>query len=221
MIIYAPASYHEASAVRPTLAEAGILTFEATSEILPMLYNKVITLTPNQKSVLASIVDEGISYFRKRETDDPVAGMVLREGISPTDLWGLKKHIELFLIDVYRTYNASLSKASKDLKWDMEFSSAVNFLQSNLSSQLTLEQIAIGCSMSVSKLKLLFRQKAGMGVIDYLNRLRIERAKQLIRDGQLNFTQIAEELGFSSLHYFSRFFKKSTGMSPSEYTKNK
>ncbi len=221
MIIYAPASYHEASLIKPVLAEAAILTFEAESEFLPTLYNKVITLTPNQKAAISSIVDEGITYFCGRDVSDPISGMVLREGVSPSELWGLKKHIELFLIDVYKTYSTSLTKSSKDIKWDEEFSEAVTFLQTNISSHLTLEEIAVSCSMSVSKLKLLFRQKAGMGAIDYLNALRIERAKQLMDDGKLNFTQISEELGFSSLHYFSRTFKKSTGMSPSEYTKNK
>ena len=47
--------------------------------------------------------------------------------------------------------------------------------------------------------------------------MKIETAKQLIRNEQMNFTQIAETLGYSSIHYFSRQFRKLTGMSPSEY----
>ena len=39
----------------------------------------------------------------------------------------------------------------------------------------------------------------------------------MIRSGQMNFTQISEYLGYSSIHYFSRQFKRSTGMTPSEY----
>ena len=71
--------------------------------------------------------------------------------------------------------------------------------------------------MSVSKLKLLFREKAGTGPIDYWIRLRIERAQELIRQGTMNYTEIAESLGFASLHYFSRQFKRVTGTSPSQY----
>ena len=40
----------------------------------------------------------------------------------------------------------------------------------------------------------------------------------MIRDGQLNFTQIAEKLGYTSIHYFSRQFRKVTGMTPTEYS---
>ncbi len=47
--------------------------------------------------------------------------------------------------------------------------------------------------------------------------MKIDAAKQLIRTEQMNFTQISEKLGYSSIHYFSRQFKKVTGMTPSEY----
>lgn len=47
--------------------------------------------------------------------------------------------------------------------------------------------------------------------------MKIDAAKQLIRTNHLNFTQISEKLGYTSIHYFSRQFKKLTGMTPSEY----
>ena len=50
-----------------------------------------------------------------------------------------------------------------------------------------------------------------------LSRMKIDTAKQLIRSEQMNFTQISEKLGYASIHYFSRQFKKVTGMTPSEY----
>ena len=48
--------------------------------------------------------------------------------------------------------------------------------------------------------------------------MKIDAAKQLIRSQRLNFTQIADRLGYTSVHYFSRQFKKVTGMTPSEYS---
>jgi YesN/AraC family two-component response regulator len=67
-------------------------------------------------------------------------------------------------------------------------------------------------------LQKLFREKTGGGVIEYFNRMKIETAKQMIREGKYNFTQLSEYLGYSSVCYFSRMFKKATGMSPSEYS---
>ncbi len=47
--------------------------------------------------------------------------------------------------------------------------------------------------------------------------MKIDTAKELIRTERLNFTQISERLGYTSIHYFSRRFKKETGMTPSDY----
>jgi AraC-like DNA-binding protein len=55
------------------------------------------------------------------------------------------------------------------------------------------------------------------GIIQYFRWMKIERAKELIREENYNFSEIAERLGFSSVHYFSHVFKKITDMTPSEY----
>lgn len=219
MIIYAPNSYHEAASRRPEDAEASVLTFDASSEILPTLYNRVISLTQKQQQVLNAVIDEGVAYFCGRNPQDTIRGMVLKEGIDPSRLWGLKKQIEFFLIDVYKTDTEQTHVSGKMLRHEADFERTVAYLRAHLAEPLTLEQIAAACLMSVSKLKLLFREKVQMGPINYWNLLRIEEAKRLIREGQQNHTQIAEALGFSSLHYFSRLFKKVTGMTPSQYAK--
>ena len=68
-----------------------------------------------------------------------------------------------------------------------------------------------------SQLQKIFQQKTGLGVIEYFSNMKIDAAKQMMRTDLMNFTQIAEKLGYSSIHYFSRQFKKITGMTPSEY----
>ena len=220
MIIYAPNSYHESSDVCPENAEAAILTFDTESEILTPLYNRVITLTERQRRMLEAFIDEGVRCLCGRDPALGMAGMQLREGVSEKNLWGLKKQIELFLIDVYETDTADDAPCAKNARWDEDMECATAYLSAHLAEPLTLASIAEGCSVSVSKLKLLFREKVGMGPIEYCIRLRVERAKGLIREGKMNFSQIAEAVGFSSLHYFSRQFKQITGMSPSEFSKH-
>ena len=53
--------------------------------------------------------------------------------------------------------------------------------------------------------------------MEYHKRIKLEKAKQLIREGTHNFTQICDSLGFSSPQYFSKLFKRYTGLTPSEY----
>ena len=68
-----------------------------------------------------------------------------------------------------------------------------------------------------TQLQNVFQKETNMGVIEYFSKMKIDAAKHLIRDGLLNFTQISEHLGYTSIHYFSRQFKKITGTTPSAY----
>ena len=80
-----------------------------------------------------------------------------------------------------------------------------------------MEQICHDNLVGLSQLQNLFRSKCGCGIIEYFSQMKICRAKELIREKNMNFTQIADYLGYTSIHYFSRQFKKIAGMTPSEY----
>lgn len=220
MIVYAPDAYHKEAEAPSEQTEACVLAFDAKSEILPALYNRVLTLTEEEKRMLLTAIDDGVQCFRPRTYEDSFQGMTLVENVEEYTLWRLKKQIEFFLIDVYKTHVKEAGcLAKKESRRDREFANAVQFLYAHLSDALTQEQIAKECSMSVSKLKQLFHDKAGCGPIAYLIELRIKKAKQLIREKEKNITEIGNILGFVSPHYFSRQFKKITGMAPSEYAR--
>lgn len=57
-------------------------------------------------------------------------------------------------------------------------------------------------------------------MIDYFNNMKIQLAKQMIRDGNKNFSQISDYLSFNTSNYFSKRFRLVTGMSPSEYARS-
>ena len=217
IILYAPYSYHEGADRVPQEPRAGILSFEVSSDLLAPLYNRVITLEPGQRQALEKILDEGVGCFHLRAPGDRVKGMVVNTGVEKLTLWRLRKQIEFLLMDLYSTQQRAQSQDARSRRWDRELSGAVAFLKEHLTEKLSLEDLARGTGMSVSKLKVLFRERTGGGPIQYRIQLQIERAKRLIREGELDLTGIAQQTGFSSLHYFSRSFKKITGVSPSEY----
>lgn len=91
------------------------------------------------------------------------------------------------------------------------------YLENHLYEHISIEDICRDNLIGRSQLQKLFRERSDSGVINYFSNMKIDMAKQLIRERHLNFSQIAERLGYTSVHYFSRQFKKLTGMSPSEY----
>jgi two-component system response regulator YesN len=63
----------------------------------------------------------------------------------------------------------------------------------------------------------LYKKKTGMNLKDYINEYRIEVAKELLKTGEKNISNIAETVGFDNFSYFSTLFKKMTGVSPKDY----
>ena len=93
----------------------------------------------------------------------------------------------------------------------------VQYMEEHINEQLTIDKICKDNLVGRSQLQKLFRDAQGCGVIEFFSTMKIDTAKQMIRDQQLNFTQISDKLGYTSIHYFSRQFKKLTAMTPSEY----
>ncbi len=108
-------------------------------------------------------------------------------------------------------------KSMKRKADDALFAQIKEYTESHICETLTIEQLCRSNSIGRSQLQKLFRSRSGYGTIEYFSRMKIDLAKQMIREDQYNFTQIADAIGFSSVHYFSRQFKKITGMTPSEY----
>lgn len=94
---------------------------------------------------------------------------------------------------------------------------ALGYIEANYASTLTLDQIAEYSGFSKSGINALFRRHTGMPPIDYLIRIRLEKAACLLSDPFLSITQIAFSVGFNDSNYFTRQFKKKYKCSPRQY----
>lgn len=79
------------------------------------------------------------------------------------------------------------------------------------------EAVSMGRTVFYGKIKAI----VGMSPSDFLRSLRMQRAEELIVKSKMNFSQIAFSVGFSDPKYFTKCFKKETGMTPSEYRQKK
>ncbi len=109
-----------------------------------------------------------------------------------------------------------IKKADAKKETDV-FLGIVSYMEDNLGKKISLDDISYYAGISKTSVKKLFKEEAGFGACEYFTRLKIERAKELIADNKKNFTEIAEVLGYDSIHYFSGQFKQYVNMSPTEY----
>ena len=91
------------------------------------------------------------------------------------------------------------------------------YLQENMHQEIRLEDISSRFSYSLSSIKRIFKEEMGCSIIAYLNNLRMQKAKALLLGSDSAISQIAHELGFSNVYYFSVAFKKKWGISPSGF----
>ncbi|GAC90080.1 DNA-binding response regulator [Anoxybacillus flavithermus NBRC 109594] len=91
------------------------------------------------------------------------------------------------------------------------------FLQENYCYDVTLEEVAKYVHLTPYYFSKLFKKETGQTFIDYLTNLRIEKAKQLMRDEGLTVKEACYRVGYKDPNYFSRVFKKVTNMTPTEY----
>ncbi len=94
---------------------------------------------------------------------------------------------------------------------------AIDYIQEHYSEPVTLNEVAENIYVSTFYISRMFKKELGKSFVDYLNDVRVEKAKELLKDIKYKTYEVAEIVGISDPHYFSKLFKKYSGMTPSEY----
>ena len=91
------------------------------------------------------------------------------------------------------------------------------YMRHNYQKNLTQDFIASLFYLNRSYLSTLFKHRTGMKFIDYLNEIRIEKAKEMLSGSSRKMYQISKAVGYDNPKYFFRIFKKKTGLTPEQY----
>jgi two-component system response regulator YesN len=90
-------------------------------------------------------------------------------------------------------------------------------IENHLSEDLSLVRLAEIHYFNPSYLSFFFKQERGINLSNYIDKCRIRKAKELLRDPDMKIREVGEAVGYNAAHSFTRFFKKVTGMAPKEY----
>ena len=116
------------------------------------------------------------------------------------------------LLDRFPTFPQSSAASA-----DHIVSSVQTYISAHYGEQLSLDQLAQQFYLSSSYLSRLFKRETGTTLTTYLQNVRIEAAKNLLRTTALKSYEVAERVGINDPVYFSRIFKKITGLKPKDY----
>lgn len=92
----------------------------------------------------------------------------------------------------------------------------VLFIENNYLSEISVDELARMCGISVCTFRRLFKQMKGMSPITYRNSLRMKKAKELLETGEYSVTEASDSVNCPNVYYFNRLFKSCYGINPSE-----
>lgn len=146
-------------------------------------------------------------------TDDPVRFVRLWEYGSAKDyLEKISQWLTLFCGRVTQEF--------ADYENKQKIRQAVQYIQENFRKPLNMAVVSNEVSMNYSLFSLLFKQYTGVNFVSYLQSLRIEEAKRLLKTTDWRVSEICHKVGFSDEKHFLKVFKSAAGVSPTEYRKS-
>lgn len=168
-------------------------------------YSALVVLSQQELSDSNVILEQLLKKLYNRFT--------LYQSFAPVMLYkeGLKNY------EASRTVFAEF--CSNEGFYKADISKILDYINENYMHRITLASVSEHVSLSPSYLCRIFKAEVGTSITSYLNNLRIRKAAELIRQKDMPLKEISSLVGIDDQLYFSRLFKKSMGMSPSEYGK--
>lgn len=208
-------------------ANVYILVFACDSEALSEISNRVFPINGIIRSYLKLILKEAKFAYKNdlRIYDYPELIENPNAPLGAKQM--IKNYTESLLIEIIRQHQENFeskyselireTRIMQNIDTNYFFEQIVAYLEEHIDEPLSLEQISADNFTNASKIQKVFRECANEGIISFFQKMKIEKAKTLIRETSMNFTEISELLSFSSVHHFSKKFKQLVKMSPSAY----
>lgn len=223
LLFHKPGEFHSLAANGYSQSSVYIISFVCKSAAMKFFEEKKLAPNKNFSKYIHSIFDEGARTFDIPFTDPKLKKMALREEPSLGGGQIIKNYLEIFLINLLRFYTETESGNETFLPVSKLSSKPVDevmkILKENVNVNLSIDEICSKTSYGRAYLFRAFKAETGKSIIEYFIELKIEKAKQLILENKLSVKEIAAKLSFNEPNYFTKTFKRVTGLTPSLYRK--
>jgi len=222
IIFHQPDEFHNLNSNGRIAPNLVIVSFSSKSTGMEWFQNRILRISKEEQNILARIIHETRNSFSSSLNDPWLPGLKRKDRQAFASEQLIKNYLEQFLISLVRRelhFTESRQPVSplKENTNKDAFNIVIRYFEKNLINMSNLETVCRETGYSCTHLENVFKEKTGRSVMEYYKITKLEKAKDLIREGNYTFTQIASFLNYSSIHYFSKVFKKYIGMTPSEY----
>ena len=130
------------------------------------------------------------------------------------------------LVALYRNKNGvkrnlGSIKNINEIRKDRITEDIKEYLEENYNKKISLNELSKYFFLSQPYISSIFKKQTGYTLIEYLNTVKISKAKSMFAKGEDNISKVAEEVGFNDIHYFYKVFKQYENMTPVQYIERK
>ncbi len=226
LFLYSPNVYHGGNGFIDTNVDVFIISFKCESEALKSIEGKILRPSKEVKQLLKRIASEAFDTFDLKNDNPDSPGLVWKSNAPFAGAELIKMYLQTALILLIREQtqktispenNNTNSESGVKLSERM-----ILYMDNNIETgkKVSVNEMSGIFGYSVSYLERTFKSSVGIAILQYYNNQRIAEAKKHIKAEELSMAEIATRLCFESPLYFSRVFKRITGISPSEYKKS-
>lgn len=153
------------------------------------------------------INNNNLSYELITDSDKIYNNIYMRRNIKESYLY-----IKQYILNIYNKLHSQGNK-----KYSNTVNAAIEYLNENYSSKISLKDVADFINVSPEHLSRLIKKETGENFTDILSNIRVKYAMKLLQDTNIRVNEIGDKVGLSNYAYFYQLFKKATGHSPKDY----
>ena len=187
-------------------------TFSGYSDIMWICFDEAFSILPNHLGLHPHSPVKYIEDFGKVEDAFDAMYSLSRSNLQSDQYRILSHFYALFAILTEKTREVRIPDASYA-------DYAIRYFENNYMNDIYITDLAKTLGIESSYLSKLFKKQVGCSPIEYLTKVRIDKAKQLLKFPPYSIKNVAKAVGFSDPLYFSKIFKHYTGLNPTEFTK--
>lgn len=222
VIFHAPNEFHSIRAL-DSAPNFFVISFVSTSPSMDSLVGYRTTLDRTLKPFISSIIKEAENSFVIPKNDTNLRKLTKKENAALGGEQLIKNYLEELIILLMRGIAKCTDSSIFPSKESMEnhlVKSVKSYIKESVYENPHLSDICRSLGYSKSYLSKLFKEQTGESIASYAIKHKMKVAKELIREGNMNFSEISDKLAFDNPQYFSRVFKRETGMTPSEFMRS-
>ena len=224
VVFHRPGELHSHFSNNKDPSNLFVVNFSCGSKSMLFFEQKIFMLEKSSRKILSLFLAEAENAFghlKSRYMDNTPLSFEASKFGSPQLM---ECYFVEFLYSLIRSHEKSIqniqqTNTTAKVAENTLVDSINDYLEENISYPVTLQTLCNHFNISKSYICKIYKEYTSSSIMKYMSALKIKEAKKLLRQDEMNISQIADKLGYSSIHNFTRSFKNETGVSPSEYKK--